>query len=148
MVKYSPIFKHNILTQYASNKRGNGFDTLAKHFHIAGGGSTIKYWFDRWDGTATSLEHRHGAGRPTIMNTHEMKQHILAPIKHRNKKHEAVNYTTIHRTLKSTINKSVSLSTIKRYGKEKLGIKKKRTKKCMNRECECFLKTMKQNINS
>jgi hypothetical protein len=136
MGKYSPLFKHNILLQYTPNQRHNGFDTLARRFNITGGGSTIKYWYDRWDGTPNSLEHQRGAGRSTLLNTQEMNQYILKPIKTKNKHHRPVHYTEIHQMIKTKITKPISLSTIQRYGKEKLGIKKKRTKKCMKRECK------------
>jgi hypothetical protein len=42
MGKYSPIFKHNILTQYTPHQYKNGFDSLANQYKIKGGGGTIK----------------------------------------------------------------------------------------------------------
>ncbi len=133
MGKYSPLFKHNILIQYTPNQRGNGFDSLASHYKIQGGGRTIKNWYDRWNGIVTSLEHRHGAGRPALLNTKQIKQHIGTPIRAKNRKHIKIHYPTIQKTIQSKLNKSISIRSIRRYGKEQ-GTKIKRTKKVTNKE--------------
>jgi hypothetical protein len=86
MGKYSPVFKHNILTQYTPHQRGNGFKSLAIRFNIIGGQSTLKRWYDRWDGTVHSLERTNGSGRTTIMNKIDMNKYISTPIKQKKSK--------------------------------------------------------------
>lgn len=134
MVKYSLTFKHNILTLYQPHSHTNGFQSLASQFNIKGGKRTIKYWYDHWDGTVQSLERRPTSGRPALLNTRQVKQYITTPIIENNKQHQPIHYTTLHQTLKSKINKSISLRSVQRYGKERAGVKKKRTKKYMNGE--------------
>lgn len=147
MVKYSPFFKHNILTQYSPNQPHNGFHSLAVRFQIRGGPSTVKRWYDRWDGTAKSLERRATSGRPRLLTSRQVQQYIGAPIKKKNQLHQRIDYASIHQQIKPKINKSISLRTIRRYGKERLGIKKKRTKAVMSRECT-FIHTNKTQNSS
>jgi transposase len=125
----SSQLKHFILTKYRPNCRGSGFESLAKRYGIKGGASAIKYWYDRWDGTAASLEHKRGAGRPTILSSEEVKQYITTSIKKKNRKSEPVHYTDILRPLQEKTGKKVSLRTIQRYGKENEGINTRNTKK-------------------
>jgi transposase len=136
MVKYSSNFQHHILSQYQSNQRDKGFHSLARLYNIKGGRHTVKNWYKRWNGTINSLQHKRGAGRPTLLNSTQLKQHILTPIKEKNKNHQGVNYRFIHQNLKLKINKNISLRTIQRYGKEKLNIKNKRTQKHVKQECK------------
>jgi hypothetical protein len=55
--------------------------------------------YTRWNGNVESLKHRHGAGRPSLLNTQQIKQYILTPIKKKNKQHKAVHYTTLHQII-------------------------------------------------
>jgi hypothetical protein len=129
-MKLSPTqLKQHILTQYRRNCRGRGFKELAQKYGIKGGGRAIKYWYDRWDGTPASLEHKSGAGRPTILSSEEVKQYITTPIKKKNRKSEPAHYTDIIRPLQEKTGKKVSLRTIQRYGKENEGINLRNTKK-------------------
>lgn len=129
-MKLSPTqLKQFILTKYRPNCRGKGFHALAQQYGIKGGGQTIKNWYDRWDGTAASLEHKRGAGRPTILSSEEVKQYITTPIKKKNRKSEPVHYTDLLRPLQEKTGKKVSLRTIQRYGKENEGINSRNTKK-------------------
>lgn len=137
MGKYSPNFKQNILTQYAPNQHQNGFHSLATRYKIPGGASTIKRWYDRWNGSIESLNRKASSGRKPILNTQQIKQYIGNIVKKKNQNHQHINYYTIQQQIKQKTNKSISLRTVQRYGKEKLGIKKRRTKKYMNRECKC-----------
>jgi transposase len=136
MVKYSSSFKHNILCQYQPKQYGKGFESLARLHNVKGGRQTIQNWYQRWDGTINSLEHKQGAGRPTLLSSAQQKQYVLTPIRKKNTQHQGVNYRMIHENIKSKINKNISLRTIKRYGKEKLNIKKKKTKKYVKHECK------------
>ncbi len=135
MVKYSSDLKHLILQQYSPNQHGFGFHSLASRYKIQGGAQTIKNWYDHWDGTVNSLERRVGSGRTTLMNSREMKKHITTPIRQKNKKHQAIHYTELHQNVKSKFTKQIALRTIQHYGKKRLGIKSKRTKKYSTLEC-------------
>ena len=143
MNRYPIPFKHHILTQYQPYCCASGFEALAKQFGINGGGSTIKHWFDRWDGTPESLESKPSTGRPTILSSREIHQYIGIPIKRKNRKPEAVHYTELVDTLQEETGKKVSLRTIQRYGKEQEGIKEKRTKKRTSQERKRIYKLSK-----
>jgi transposase len=88
-------------------------------FKIQGGAQTIKNWHDRWDGTINSLERKPTTGRPTILNTRQVKQYITKPIIKKNKQHQSIHYRTLLETIKSKINKSISLRSVQRYGRER-----------------------------
>jgi hypothetical protein len=135
---YPTHLKHRILTQYQPNCRGNGFKALAHNYGIKGGGRTIKYWYDRWDGTLESLEPKPSTGRPNILSSTEIKQYIGTPIKRKNRRSEPVHYTELIDTIGEKTGKRVSLRTIQRYGREKEGIKEKRTKKRTIQERKCI----------
>ena len=142
MVKYSPNFKHNILTLYQPNVYNKGFKSLSTQFKIQGGAQTIKNWYDRWDGTEQSLNRHPTTGRKPILNTTQIRQFIKTPIRKKNQTHKPIHYQTIYQNLKKTINKQISLRTVQRYGKETFGIKQRTTKKCMSRECK-YMQTKK-----
>lgn len=138
MSRYPTPFKHRISTQYQPNCHGYGFKALAKQYGIRGGGPTIKYWYDHWDGTAGSLEPKPSTGRPSILSSREIKQYIGTLIKRKNRTPEAVHYTELIDTLHEKTGKEVSLRTIQRYGREREGIKEKRTKKRTRQERKCI----------
>jgi hypothetical protein len=121
MNRYPTSFKHNILTQYQANSRGNGFKALAKKYGITGGGATIKYWYDHWDGSVESLESKPSTGRPTILNSREIHQYIGTPIKRKNRNADPVHYTELIDTIQEKTGKEVSLRTVRRYGREREG---------------------------
>ncbi len=148
MTKYSPQFKHNILMQYQPRAYKKGFKSLAIQHKIQGGAQTIKNWYDRWNGTVASLERRISSGRPTLLNTRQVKQYIGTPIRKKNQLHKKINYETIHQQIKTKISKSISLRTIQRYGKERLQITKRRTKKVMLQECKHIYNNKRQYSNS
>jgi hypothetical protein len=143
-MKHSPTqLKQHILTQYRRNCRGKGFKELAQKYGIKGGGRAIKYWYDRWDGTAASLEQKGGAGRPTILSREEVKQYITTPIRQKNRKTEPVHYTDVLGPLQEKTGKQLSLRTIQRYGKENERINLKKTKKRTVHERKCTHKQHK-----
>lgn len=74
----TPQQKHSILTHYRAHDRGAGFDALARRFAVAGGGRTIQRWHSRWDGTAASLQHASGAGRPRTLSSAQVTRHVKA----------------------------------------------------------------------
>jgi hypothetical protein len=135
MVKYSSDLKQLILQQYSPNRHGFGFHSLATRYKIKGGAQIIKNWYDRWDGTINSLERRAGSGCTTLMNSREMKQYIATPIRQKNKKHQAIHYSTLYQKVKTKFKKQIALRTIQHYGKKRLGVKSKRTKKHSTLEC-------------
>lgn len=134
MGKYSPIFKHNILTQYASQQHKKGFHSLASQYKIQGGASTIKRCYDKWNGTIKSLERRIGSGRKSLLNEQQVKQYISnTNSKEKSNTHTKIHYPTIQKSIQSKLNKTSSLRTIQRYGQQQR-IKIKRTKKVMKQE--------------
>jgi transposase len=122
-----PQLKQFILTKYQSNRRGQGFDSLARQYGIAGGGRTIQRWYQQWDGTPESLKRIRGSGRPRLLRAEEVQQYITTPIRRKNRKQAPVHYQEILRLLQEKTGKSVSVQTISRYGKENAGINSKRT---------------------
>jgi transposase len=134
-----PELKHFILTKYQHNRRGYGFDALAQQYGIAGGGRTVKDWYDRWDGTVDSLKRKPGSGRPRLLSEKEVHQYITAPIRKKNRKFEPVHYRDVLRPLRDKTGKSPSLPTVRRYGKENASINSKRTSKKTEWECKYYI---------
>jgi hypothetical protein len=132
---YTPTFKQRVLTNYIPHSRGNGFHSLAKQFDITGGAPLVHYWYQAWDGTPSSLQNKCSPGRPTILNTHEINQHIGAVVRRKNRQPRAAHYTNLMHDIKRKSGKQVSLRTIQRYGKETLHIKDQSTTKREEREC-------------
>jgi hypothetical protein len=62
---------------------------------------------------------------------------IRTPILRKNRKHEPVHYTQLRQTVEEKTGKKVSIRTIRRYGKEKLGARDKRTQKRTHEESQC-----------
>ena len=128
--------KHRILMEYAPYSHTNSFEALAVR---TGGGVTkqlIQQWYRRWDGTSASLQHKAGAGRPRVLSRAQVARHIQPRIRSANRKHQAIHYPDILPAVRAATHSSVSLRSIRRYGKEQLGAKKKRTKKRTTRECK------------
>lgn len=134
-----PELKQFILTKYQRNCRGHGFDSLAQQYGIAGGGRTIKDWYDRWDGTVESLKRKPGAGRPRLLSEEEVTQHITTPVRKKNRRSHPVHYTDILRPLQENTGKKVSIQTVRRYGKENAEIKQKRTITKTKWECKSLM---------
>jgi len=136
-MKLSPAeLKQFTLTKYQRNRRGYGFAALAQQYGIDGGGRTIQRWYEQWDGTTASLQHKAGAGRPTMLSEQEVTQYIATPIKKKNRRTRPVHYTDILQPLQENTGKRVSLRTVQRYGKENVGITSKRTIKKTEWECK------------
>jgi transposase len=134
-----PELKHFILTQYQYKRHGSGFDALAQRYGIAGGGRTVKDWYDRWDGTIESLKRKPGAGRPRLLGEEEVTQHITTPIRKKNRQSQPVHYRDVLQPLRENTGKRVSLRTVQRYGKENEGMNLKRTIKKTKWECKFFI---------
>lgn len=132
----TPQQKHSILTHYRAHDRGAGFDALARRFAVAGGGRTIQRWHSRWDGTAASLQHASGAGRPRTLSSAQVTRHVKPRILAANRRHEAVHYPDILPAVQAATGTDLSLRTLRRYGKEELGAKQRRGKKRTTEESE------------
>jgi transposase len=140
-MKLTPAeYKQFILTKYRRNSRGFGFAALAQQYGIAGGGRTIQRWYEQWNGTAASLQHKYGAGRPPLLNEEEVIQHITTPIQKKNRQSHPVHYTNLLRPLQEQTGKKISLRTIQRYGKKNARIKSKRTIKKTEWECKFIMR--------
>jgi hypothetical protein len=124
MHQYSSDFKHHILSQYSSLHRGSGFSSLAHQYNIPNGAMTIKRWHDHWDGTIQSLQHKKGAGRPHIMNQQQVKIYVKQQIQKANQSHIRINYRKILNDITNKTALRPSIQTIRRYGKEQLGVRK------------------------
>jgi transposase len=134
-----PEFKHFILTKYQHNRRGHGFDALAQQYGIAGGERTIQRWYEQWDGTPHSMKRMPGSGRPRLLSEEEVQQYITTPIRQKNRMFRPVHYSDVLQPLREKTGKSVSLRTVRRYGKENAGINKKRTNKKTEWECKLLI---------
>jgi transposase len=129
MREFTPQHKHNILTHYCAGVRGSGFAALARRFAVKGGAGVILRWHVRWDGTPASLQEQPRSGRPRTLSRAEISRHVRAPLLAANRAHRAVHYTTLLPAVRAKTGKELSLRTLRRYGKEQLGAKQKRSKK-------------------
>ncbi len=129
MSEFTPQHKHSILQLYHAGERGTGFKALAHRFGVAGGAHTLSRWYQRWDGTPTSLQEQPRSGRPCILNPAEVSRHVRAPILAANRAHRALHYTTLLPAVKAKTGKELSIQTLRRIGKQELGAKQKRSKK-------------------
>lgn len=136
MADFSPQQKHNILTHYKPGVHGCGFRALANRFSVSGGFTTIQYWHQQWNGTPQSLQHKQGAGRPRLLNHRQVQQHIYKPILAANRQHRSIHYTDLTHSIQQATHTQVSPRTIRRYGKEELGARNKRTRKRTTNECQ------------
>lgn len=137
MKQLTPKQKHDILVHYRPRSPNHSFVALAKH---AEGGVTdrsIRNWYQRWDGTPTSLQHRTIAGRPRTLSRAQVKRHVQPRIRSANRKHHAIHYPDILPAVRSATHKQLTLRTLQRYGKEELGVKQKTVKIRTARERKC-----------
>lgn len=137
MTLFTPHLKHHILQQYEPRVRGRGFGALAQEYGVRGGKEVVRQWHRQWDGTLQSLESKPRSGRPRLLSSREVQQHIRKPILAANRAHKAVSYTQLLSSTQEKTGKKVSLRTLSRYGKEELGAKLTHGKKRTAEECEC-----------
>lgn len=136
MKQFTPEAKHEILLEYRSHSTTHSFAALAARHGVTGGRRTIENWLRRWKGTAASLQHRVGAGRPHILTPSEVRRHIVTPIRRSNRGARRVTYTHLADTVRRATGKDVSDRTVRRIGKGELEAKKKRGKKRTADECK------------
>ena len=128
--------KHHILLEYTPGERGHGFKALAARHGVAGGAALLSKWHRRWDHTPQSLEERARSGRPRTLSSAQVRRHIAAPIRNANRAARAVSYPTLLPQVQAATHTNVSLTTIKRYGKEEQHATGKRGKKRTTEECQ------------
>jgi hypothetical protein len=133
---YSDEFKQEVLSHYHKRQHGSGFDALATRFQIAGGGRTINRWYNQWDGTIAPLQQHQRAGRPSILQPADIKQHIGTTVRFYNRNHQSIHYPDLLGPVRAATHTSLSLRTLQRYGKQTLHIKNKSTKKRTQQECK------------
>lgn len=121
--------KHSILTHLQSRGKGVSADAIAAAHGVKGGRSRLHKWLQRWDGTSQSLERKPSSGRPRALTRAQVKRHIKPRILAANRRGEAIHYTTIHSAVQQATGSQVSIQTLRRYGKQELGVKQKRSTK-------------------
>lgn len=77
---YTPYLKHHILTQYQPYSHTHNFRCLAVQYNIKGGESTIRNWYQQWDGTEASLNRKRVSGRPRILSSTQVQRHVATRI--------------------------------------------------------------------
>jgi hypothetical protein len=136
MAQLSSTTKHHILLEYRPHSPTHSFSALAATHGVAGGKQAIMRWHKRWNGTAESLEHRKGAGRPRVLSRAEVSRHVRAPILAANRAHRPVHYTSLLSKVQQKTHTQVSIQTLRRYGKQQLHAKQKHTLKRTADECK------------
>jgi transposase len=129
MKQFTPEQKHEILLEYSPRSTTHSLVALAHRHAVKGGRRTIENWLARWDGSAASLQHAKGAGRPRSLTPEEVRRHIAAPIRRKNRAHVPILYSELHTAVEQQTGKQVSSRTIRRYGKEEAGGRLKHGKK-------------------
>jgi hypothetical protein len=136
MKQFTPEQKHEILLEYQPRSTTHSFPALAARHGVKGGADVVRRWHQQWNGSAASLQHKKGAGRPRILTPAEVQHHIATPIRRKNRAHQPVHYNQLQPTVEQNTGKSVSVQTIRRYGKEEIGAKQKQGKKRTANECQ------------
>jgi transposase len=129
MKQFTPEQKHEILLEYTPYSRTHSFASLAARHAVAGGEEVVRRWHQQWDRTPASLQHKPVSGRPHSLTEPEVQRYIATPIRKKNRAAQQVRYTTVAEQLRERTGKSVSDRTVRRIGKEELGIRKTRGRK-------------------
>jgi hypothetical protein len=137
MPHFSADTKHHILLEYRADDAGHSFGALARRHGVKGGHETVRQWWLRWDGTPASLQRKVGTGKSPLLNTAEIKRHIATPIRHANRSHRPISYTSLLPQVQAATGKQMSLRTLQDYGKKELGGKQVTTRKRTADESKC-----------
>jgi transposase len=137
MKQFTPEQKHSILLEYVPLSATHSFAALAARHGVASGRKTVEKWHRRWNGSASSLQHKAVSGRPRALSKREVQQHVRMPILRANRAHKAVHYPAVAALVRQKTGKEVSLPTLRRYGKEELGARQRKGKKRTAQEREC-----------
>lgn len=103
---------------------------------MPGGKATVQRWYQRWDHTAASLQHKKGAGRPAILTAREVQTHITMPIRRCNRSAQRVRYSQLAEAVREKTGKQIADRTIRQIGKEQVGAKRTRGRKRTAEECK------------
>ena len=136
MVKYTPEFKSKVLSEYCAGQRGHTFQALANRYNITGGKGVVQRWYSSWDGSFSSLRRKKGSGRQFLLNRKQVNKLIVKPITRANQSHVAIHYPELKEGLEQEIDHSISIQTIRRYGRKQGGIKSVRTTAKTENECK------------
>lgn len=136
MKQFTPEHKHAILLEYAPQSDSHSFAALARRHSIKGGRQTVHLWYQRWDGSIASLQHKKGAGRPCLLDQQQVKRFIAAPIHQLNQSSAVVRYGKIAEQVRRKTHTSISNTSVRRIGLKQLGAKKIVGKKRSAEECK------------
>jgi len=128
---YDITYKQRVVNYYMQHQPNISFGRVATIFNLKGGESTVRRWYNQ----RHSLDTKPRSGRPSILSIEEINTHIKKKIVEKNRLSEPIHYTQLLPMVKHVTNKHLSLRTLRRYGKEKCGIKMKRTIKRTENEC-------------
>jgi hypothetical protein len=94
-MKYTAEFKQFVLEQYRAHVYGSGFEALAGHFNIAGGGKLVWEWYQRWDGSVESLVARHAGGKRPLLEAAQQEQHVAKFVTDSNRQRQPVQVADV-----------------------------------------------------
>ena len=134
MTHFSPEVKHTILREYCAGDKGHGFAALARRHGVQGGWKVVKSWFERWDGTAQSLQDADRSGRPRILDRGKADAIIRQSVNRSNKNHQAINYVEVADLIRLKTGVDVSVQTVRRWGRE-IGVNHRRAIPRTENEC-------------
>jgi transposase len=124
MKQFTPQQKHSILLEYRPYSPTHSFSALAHRHGVNGGEGTVRLWYNKWNRTIASLQHKKGAGRPRILTATEVSRCIIIPIRRKNRAYLPVSYTKLLPSVIEKTGKELSVRTIRRNVKEMEGARK------------------------
>lgn len=136
MRQLTPEQKHDLLSCIQSKRDDETVEQIIARHDLPIKRETIWHWQQRWNGTSQSLHHRSGAGRPRVLSKAQVSRHVRPRIVAANRRAEAVHYTQLLPAVQAATGTNVSLSTLRRYGKNDLHASQKHTKKRTAAECK------------
>jgi hypothetical protein len=136
MKQLTPEVKHSILTHYTSPTNTQSLSTILSLHDVIVSRRSVEKWRSQWDGSIESLQHKKGAGRPSILTQREVYQYITRPIREKNRSYKQVRYTSIAENVRVKTGKMVTDRTIQLIGKKKLGAIKTKGRKRTAEECK------------
>ena len=126
MPHLSADVKHHILLEYAPHDATRSFAALARRHAVKGGERVLRRWYQHWDGSPASLERKAGSGKARALSKAQVSRHVRAPLLAANRAHRAIHYPDLLPRVRAATGTEVSLRTVRRYGEEELGAKKRR----------------------
>jgi len=123
---YDALFKQRVVEYYLQNQPNVSFRYVANIFQIKGGHTTVKRWFDKYDGTLVLLQHQHRSGRPRILNKQQVNDLITEVVRSHNRLSRVINFSEITNFIRQKANITISLQTVQLYGQNS-GIKWKKS---------------------